>query len=132
MTGWTPEGGIGERVWMPPWPLPNVWVGTSIESDEYTWRADELRRAPAAIRFLSLEPLFGPLPSLDLAGIDWVIVGGESGPDFRPLDLGWVRELRDRCVGMGFRCSSNRSAGSRLKRAGACWTAGPGTSIRHD
>jgi len=73
-------------------------VGTSIESDEYTWRADELRRAPAAIRFLSLEPLLGPLPSLDLAGIDWVIVGGESGPDFRPLDLGWVRDLRDRCV----------------------------------
>jgi protein gp37 len=100
MTGWTPEGSIGDRVWMPPWPLPNVWAGTSIESDEYTWRADELRRAPAAIRFLSLEPLLGPLPSLDLAGIDWVIVGGESGPDFRSLDLGWVRDLRDRCVSM--------------------------------
>jgi protein gp37 len=85
---------------MPPWPLPNVWVGTSIESDEYTWRADELRRAPAMIRFLSLEPLLGPLPSLELVGIDWVIVGGESGPDFRPLDLGWVRDLRDRCVSM--------------------------------
>jgi hypothetical protein len=54
MTGWTPEGGAEERAWMPPWPLPNVWVGTSIESDEYTWRADELRRAPPAIRFLSL------------------------------------------------------------------------------
>jgi protein gp37 len=89
-----------DRDWMPPWPLPNVWVGTSIESDDYTWRADELRRAPAAIRFLSLEPLLGPLPSLDLASIDWVIVGGESGPDFRPLDLGWVRDLRDRCVSM--------------------------------
>lgn len=85
---------------MPPWPLPNVWVGTSIENDQYTWRAGELRRAPAAIRFLSLEPLLGPLPSLDLAGIDWVIVGGESGPDLRPLDLGWVRDLRDRCVSM--------------------------------
>ncbi len=100
ITGWTPEGGIDDRVWMPPWPLPNVWVGTSIESDDYTWRADELRQAPAAIRFLSLEPLLGPLPSLDLASIDWVIVGGESGPDFRPLDLGWVRDLRDRCVSM--------------------------------
>ena len=77
ITGWTPEGGIDDRVWMPPWPLPNVWVGTSIESDDYTWRADELRQAPAAI--LSLEPLLGPLPSLDLASIDWVIVGGESG-----------------------------------------------------
>ena len=83
------------------WPVPNVWIGTSIKSDEYCWRADELRRVPAATRFLSLEPLLGPLlgplPSLDLAGIDWVIVGGESGPDFRPLDLDWVREIRDRC-----------------------------------
>lgn len=85
---------------MPPWPLPNVWVGTSIESDEYTWRADELRGSPAAIRFLSLEPLLGPLPSLDLTDIDRVIVGGESGPDFRPLDVGWVRDLRDRRVSM--------------------------------
>jgi protein gp37 len=80
------------------WPLPNVWVGSSIESDEYCWRADELRRVPAAVRFLSLEPLLGPLPSLDLTGIDWVIVGGESGPNHRPLDLEWVREIRDRCV----------------------------------
>ena len=57
-----------------PWPLPNVWLGTSIESDEYCWRADALRETPAAVRFLSLEPLLGPLPSLDLTGIDWVIV----------------------------------------------------------
>ncbi|WP_067856837.1 DUF5131 family protein [Nocardia shimofusensis] len=81
-----------------PAPLPNVWLGTSIETDEYCWRADELRRTPAAIRFLSCEPLLGPLPSLDLTAIDWLIVGGESGPGFRPLDLDWVRELRDRCV----------------------------------
>jgi protein gp37 len=80
------------------WPVPNVWVGTSIEADEYCWRADQLRRLPAATRFLSLEPLLGPLPSLDLAGINWVIVGGESGPGFRPLDLDWVRDIRDRCV----------------------------------
>jgi len=80
------------------WPLGNVWLGTSIENDDYVGRADALRAAPAAVRFLSLEPLLGPLPSLDLAGIDWVIVGGESGPGFRPLDLEWVREIRDRCV----------------------------------
>jgi protein gp37 len=68
MTGWPPDGGIDDRVWMPPWPLPNVWVGTSIENEDYVWRADELRRVPAAIRFLSLEPLLGPLSSLDLTG----------------------------------------------------------------
>jgi len=98
MSGWTPVGSPEYRVWMPSWPLPNVWVGTSIENDEYTWRADVLRQVPASIRFLSLEPLLGPLPSMDLTGIDWVIVGGESGPGFRPLDLGWVRGLRDRCA----------------------------------
>ncbi|WP_449352112.1 DUF5131 family protein [Streptomyces shaanxiensis] len=81
-----------------PWPLPNVWIGTSVESDEYCWRADELGHTPAAVRFLSLEPLLGPVPSLDLKGIDWVIVGGESGPQHRPLDLDWVRDIRDRCV----------------------------------
>jgi protein gp37 len=81
-----------------PWPLPNVWIGTSIESDEYCWRADELRALPASVRFLSLEPLLGPVPSLELSRIDWVIVGGESGPDHRPLDLAWVRDIRDRCV----------------------------------
>ncbi|MEX1092732.1 MAG: phage Gp37/Gp68 family protein, partial [Acidimicrobiia bacterium] len=60
-------------------PLPNLWLGTSIEVDRYVWRADKLRETGAAVRFLSLEPLLGPLPSLDLSDIDWVIVGGESG-----------------------------------------------------
>jgi len=82
-------------------PLPNVWVGTSIELDEHTQRADHLRAEPAAVRFLSLEPLLGPLPSLDLTGIDWVIAGGESGPDYRPLSLDWVRDIRDRCIQLG-------------------------------
>ena len=89
------------NLWSPSWPLPNVWVGTSIESDEYAWRADEIRRTPAAVRFLSLEPLLGPLPSLDLTGIHWVIVGGESGAGHRPLDLAWVRDIRDRCADQG-------------------------------
>jgi protein gp37 len=82
-------------------PLANVWLGTSIESDDYVWRADHLRAAPAAVRFISAEPLLGPLPSLDLAGVDWLIAGGESGPDHRPLDLDWVRDLRDRCAAAG-------------------------------
>jgi protein gp37 len=80
------------------WPLPNVWLGVSIELDRFCWRADRLRQTPAVVHFLSCEPLLGPLPSLNLAGIDWVIVGGESGPRFRPLDLDWVREIRDRCI----------------------------------
>lgn len=83
------------------WPLPNVWLGVSIENDSYTFRADHLRAVPAAVRFLSLEPLLGPLPSLDLTGIGWVIVGGESGPGHRPIDPDWVRDIRDRCVDEG-------------------------------
>lgn len=82
-------------------PWPNVWLGTSIESDRYAFRADHLRATPAAVRFLSLEPLLGPLPSLDLGGIDWVIVGGESGPGARPMHPDWVRDIRDRCIEAG-------------------------------
>jgi protein gp37 len=77
-----------------PWPRPNVWLGVSIESDAYTFRADHLRATPAAVRFISAEPLLGPLPSLDLTGIDWLIVGGESGPGARPMHPDWVRDLR--------------------------------------
>jgi protein gp37 len=76
------------------WPLPNVWLGTSIENDRYSWRANHLRATPAAIRFLSLEPLIGDVPSLDMTGLDWIIVGGESGHEARPMLLKWVRSLR--------------------------------------
>jgi protein gp37 len=86
------------------WPriMPrHVWLGTSIENDRFVSRADALRETPAAVRFLSLEPLLGPLPSLDLTGIRWVIVGGESGHSARPMDPAWVRDIRDRCVAAG-------------------------------
>ena len=73
---------------------PNVWLGVSIENDRHTYRADRLRDIPAAVRFISAEPVLGPMPSLDLRGIDWLIVGGESGPNFRAMDHAWVRELR--------------------------------------
>jgi len=79
-----------------PWP-PNVWMGVSVEREEYTFRIDHLRRTPAAIKFLSLEPLLGPLQRLDLAKIDWVIVGGESGPRARPMDPSWASDIRDQC-----------------------------------
>ena len=80
---------------------PNVWLGTSIENDRWVKRADYLRETPPCVRFLSCEPLLGPLPSLDLTAIDWVIVGGESGPEHRPIDPDWVRDLRDRCTSAG-------------------------------
>ena len=80
-------------------PLPNVWLGVSIEDDRYCWRAEVLKKIPAAVRFISAEPLIGPLPSLPLEGIDWLIAGGESGSRHRPMDVDWVRELRDASVG---------------------------------
>ena len=86
--------GIGE--------LPRrIWLGTSIENDAYAFRADHLRATPAAVRFLSLEPLLGPLPSLDLTDINWVIVGGESGPGARSMHPSWARDLCDRCIAAG-------------------------------
>ena len=79
------------------WPA-NVWMGVSVESAEYTDRIDYLRDVPAAVRFLSIEPLLGPLPNLRLQDIDWVIVGGESGPRHRKPDPPWVRDIRDQCL----------------------------------
>jgi len=73
------------------WPS-NVWQGVSVESSRYTARIDDLREIPAAVRFISIEPLLGPIPALPLDNIHWVIVGGESGPRRRPVEAGWVRE----------------------------------------
>jgi protein gp37 len=80
-----------------PWP-PNVWMGTTIENRRFVHRADSLREVPAAVRFISAEPLLGPLEGLDLEGIDWLIAGGESGPRHRRVDAMWIAELRDRCA----------------------------------
>jgi protein gp37 len=78
-------------------PLANVWLGTSVEDGRVVERIPELVKVEAAVRFLSLEPLIGPLPDLDLTGIHWVIVGGESGPGSRPMDGAWVEEIRAQC-----------------------------------
>lgn len=75
----------------------HVWLGATVENRRFYDRISAITRIPAAVRFLSLEPLFGPMPDLPLEGIHWVIVGGESGPQFRPLNLDWVRQIRDRC-----------------------------------
>ena len=77
---------------------PSIWMGVSVESDRFVHRIDDLRMTKAHIKFLSLEPLLGPLGRLDLTHIDWVIVGGESGPNARPMDSRWVRAIRDQCV----------------------------------
>ena len=79
-----------------PWPS-NVWLGVSIESERWMGRLEHLKETEARTKFLSLEPLLGPLPSLDLSGIDWVIAGGESGPGARPMHADWVRDIRDNC-----------------------------------
>ncbi|HHN74132.1 MAG TPA: phage Gp37/Gp68 family protein [Acidobacteria bacterium] len=98
------------------WP-PNVWMGVSVESDRYRFRVDHLRDVPAAIRFLSLEPLLGPLDDLDLTGIQWVIVGGESGPKARPIEQTWVERIRDQCVAAGV-AFFFKQWGGRTPRAG--------------
>jgi len=98
--------------------LPNVWLGTSIESDQYVRRADALRAAPAAVRFISAEPLIGAPWSLDLTGIDWLIAGGESGPKARPMELDWVRFLLELCEDSG--------TAPFVKQLGSVWASGLG------
>lgn len=94
--------------------LPShIWLGTSIESDTYAWRADHLRRIPVSVRFVSAEPLLGELARLDLSGLAWIIVGGESGPGYRPMALAWARGLRDRCAEAGIAYYFKQSAASR-------------------
>lgn len=83
-----------------PWPA-NIWMGVSVENASYRFRIDHLRRVPAKVRFLSIEPLIGEVGDLDLAGIHWVIVGGESGPRARPVEEEWVTDIRDQCVDAG-------------------------------
>lgn len=80
-----------------PWE-PQIWMGVSVEGEHYQSRIDDFRQTGAQIKFLSLEPLLGPLPKLNLRGIDWVIVGGESGPGARPMQPDWVRQIRDQCL----------------------------------
>ena len=95
---------------------PNVWLGTSIESMDVAERAEHLRAIPAAVRFVSYEPALGPLDTFDLTGIDWVIVGGESGPSFRPMDLDWARSMRRRCADAGVAFFFKQSAARHTER----------------
>ena len=100
-----------------PWP-GNVWMGVSIENRRFVHRADYLREVPAAVRFISAEPLLGPLEGLDLQGIHWLIAGGESGPRHRPVREEWVTELRDRCEREGVAYFFKQWGGTRSKTGG--------------
>lgn len=100
-----------------PWPS-NVWVGTSVENALYTHRAETLRKVPAHVRFLSVEPLLGRIRRLPLEGIHWVIVGGESGPGARPIDPEWVTEIRDRCIRFGVAFFFKQWGGAQKCRTG--------------
>jgi protein gp37 len=97
---------------------PNVWMGVSVENQEYTHRIDDLRAIGAQVKFLSLEPLLGPLRKLNLKGIDWVIVGGESGPKARPMDETWVLDIRDQCARVDVPFFFKQWGGVNKKRAG--------------
>lgn len=99
------------------WP-PNVWMGVSVETRKYAFRIDHLRRTQADIKFLSLEPLLGPLPNLDLREIDWVIVGGESGPGARPIHEEWVINIRDQCQRAAIPFFFKQWGGTNKKKTG--------------
>jgi len=99
------------------WP-DNVWMGVSVENQKYRFRIDHLRLSGAVTKFLSLEPLLGPLPRLDLVGIDWVIVGGESGPGARPMAAHWVTDIRDQCLDAGVPFFFKQWGGAVKSKAG--------------
>lgn len=115
-----------------PWP-PHVWMGVSIENRRFVHRADLLREVPAAVRFISAEPLLGPLEGLDLTDIHWLIAGGESGAGHRPIREEWVLDLRDRCVDEGVAFFFKQWGGFRPKSNGRLlegreWNAMPAPS----
>jgi protein gp37 len=97
---------------------PHIWMGVSVENKDYLWRIDHLRRTKAHIKFLSIEPLLGPLGSINLRGIDWVIVGGESGPGARPMTADWVNDIKDQCVRAGVAFFFKQWGGVQKKRHG--------------
>ncbi len=100
-----------------PW-APHIWMGVSVENADYTYRIDHLRQTSAHVKFLSLEPLLGPVGNLDLGGIDWVIVGGESGPYARPMEKSWVIDVRDQCLKARVPFFFKQWGGPNKKKAG--------------
>jgi protein gp37 len=99
-----------------PW-APQIWMGVSVESADYVERIEHLRKTGAFVKFLSVEPLLGPIPKLKLHGIDWVIVGGESGPGARPMEEAWVKDIRNQCQKAGTAFFFKQWGGVQKKRA---------------
>jgi protein gp37 len=97
---------------------PQIWMGVSVEDEKYRYRIDDLRKTRAHVKFLSLEPLLGPLSKLDLSGIDWVIVGGESGPGARAVDIEWITEIRDQCAASGVAFFFKQWGGVQKRKTG--------------
>jgi protein gp37 len=97
---------------------PHIWMGVSVENRNYLGRIDDLRETEAHVKFLSLEPLLGPLHELNLRGIDWAIVGGESGPGARPIDAAWVTDIRDQCLRAGVAFFFKQWGGVQKKKTG--------------
>jgi protein gp37 len=126
-----------ERLWELSPQLPwqsNIWMGVSVELARYTCRINDLRMTGAHVKFLSLEPLLGPLPDLNLCGIDWVITGGESGPGARPVEVSWVTDIRDQCLVAGVPFFFKQWGGVNKKRAGRLlegrtWDEMPGVMV---
>lgn len=113
---------------------PHIWMGVSVESHAYTFRINHLRNTRAHIKFLSLEPLLGPLPNLDLRGINWVIVGGESGPYARPIRPEWGLDIRDQCLAASIPFFFKQWGGTRKTLSGRLlegrtWDQMPNTTI---
>jgi protein gp37 len=100
-----------------PW-ARNIWMGVTVENENVCGRINHLRRTAASVKFLSIEPLLGPLPALDLSGIDWVIVGGESGPGARFMDPSWVIDICDQCSSAGVPFFFKQWGGTDKKKAG--------------
>ncbi|MHC4061132.1 MAG: DUF5131 family protein [Planctomycetota bacterium] len=99
------------------WPQ-NVWMGVTVEKADCAFRIDHLRQTPAAMKFVSFEPLLGPVPNMDLEGIDWVIVGGESGPGARPMQAEWATDIRDQCLAAGVPFFFKQWGGTNKKKNG--------------
>jgi len=119
----------GQRL---PW-KNNIWVGVTVENEDYLSRIDDLRTVPAAVRFLSIEPMIGPMPALNLEGIHWVIVGGETGSGSKPVAEEWVVDVRDQCVKAGvpfffkqWGSRYNKKLGRELQ--GQIWNQMPATT----